>query len=207
MRRLAVAGAGGHGRVVADLGELLGWDVAFYDDGLSPNTRVLNWRVVGPVSALLVEAGTFDGVIVGIGDNQRRLALSRALDGSGAPLQTLVHPSAVVSSYAAIGRGSVLMPHGVVMAGSTLGMATIINTAASVDHDCHLDDGVHVSPGARLCGAVEVGAKSWIGAGAVVIPGLNIGGGATVGAGSVVIRSVETNTTVAGNPAKPLGQK
>lgn len=49
---------------------------------------------------------------------------------------------------------------------------------------------------------VKRGAK--IGAGAVILPGLIIGENAFVGAGAVVTKSVPDNTTVVGNPARPL---
>lgn len=49
-----------------------------------------------------------------------------------------------------------------------------------------------------------VGNGASIGGGAVILPGIHIGEGAMVGAGAVVTRSVPANTTVVGNPARPL---
>jgi maltose O-acetyltransferase len=46
---------------------------------------------------------------------------------------------------------------------------------------------------------------AWIGAGSIILPGVTIGKGSIVGAGSVVTKDVEPGTTVAGNPAKPIG--
>ena len=80
----------------------------------------------------------------------------------------------------------------------------IVNTNATVDHDCVLSDGVHVAPGAVLAGAVSVGCGSLIGIGARVLPGVEIGERATVGAGAVVITTVEPGTTVAGVPARVI---
>ena len=50
-----------------------------------------------------------------------------------------------------------------------------------------------------------IGGNSWIGAGATVMA--NIGRGSTVGAGSIVVHDVENETTVAGNPARPIGTR
>lgn len=43
-----------------------------------------------------------------------------------------------------------------------------------------------------------------IGAGACILPGIEIGENAMVGAGAVVVSSVAPNTTVVGNPARPV---
>ena len=46
------------------------------------------------------------------------------------------------------------------------------------------------------------GAK--IGAGAIILPGIVIGENAIIGAGAVVTKDVLDNTTVVGNPARPV---
>jgi len=43
-----------------------------------------------------------------------------------------------------------------------------------------------------------------IGANSTILPNLIIGENARVGAGSVVTKHIEDNTTVIGNPARPL---
>ncbi len=53
---------------------------------------------------------------------------------------------------------------------------------------------------------VEIGARTWIGMGAIVLPGVAIGEGAIVGAGAVVTRDVDANEVVVGNPARPLAR-
>lgn len=47
-----------------------------------------------------------------------------------------------------------------------------------------------------------LGHDTWIGHGAIIMPGLRIGHGAVVGAGSVVTKDVPDFSIVAGNPAK-----
>ena len=63
----------------------------------------------------------------------------------------------------------------------------IINTSASVDHECMIEDGVHICPGAHLAGKVSVGRGSWVGIGSSVVERVKIGTGAMIGAGAAVV--------------------
>lgn len=141
----------------------------------------------------------------GVGDNRpRRLLFELGLAHGLTPL-TVYHPSAVCSTLAEVGAGSVLYPVSVVNAGAMLGVNVIVNTGAIVEHDCVLGDHVHVATGARLASAVHVGTCAHIGAGATVRQRISIGEGALVGAGSVVVKDVPPWTVVVGVPARPLG--
>ena len=73
-----------------------------------------------------------------------------------------------------------------------------------MDHDCQIAEFTHISPGARLAGSVTVGARSWIGIGAVIREGVNIGADVTIAAGAVVINDVPNGLTVAGVPARQI---
>ncbi|MEO6041361.1 MAG: DapH/DapD/GlmU-related protein [Croceibacterium sp.] len=56
-------------------------------------------------------------------------------------------------------------------------------------------------------GDVRIGDHVWIGYRAIVLPGVTIGEGAVVGAGAVVTHDVAAYTIVAGNPARPIGER
>ncbi|CAD7050761.1 acetyltransferase [Pseudorhizobium halotolerans] len=204
--RLAVFGAGGHGRVVADAAEACGWNnVDFFDDAVT-STAHGPWQVRGTFRCLDERLDEYAGVIVAIGHNRRRLALHDELAARGAALVSVVHPQAVVSPYAVLEPGTFIAPGAVVCVGTVIRRGAIVNTGATVDHDCTIGPGAHIAPGVAMSGGVTVGECSWVGVGAAVKELVEIGTDCMVGAGSVVIRSVDSGVTVVGNPARPLNK-
>lgn len=205
MKRLAILGASGHGKVVADIALALGWEsVVFFDDAWPEINNNGHWHVDGNAATLVERKDQFDGVIVAIGHCRTRLNLQTQLVSSGCRIATLIHPTACFSRFASVGAGSVVMPGAVINADAVIGWACIINSGATVDHDDVLADGVHVAPGANVSGDVAVGECSWIGVGAAIKQGVSIGSDVIVGAGSVVVNNITDGFTVVGNPAKPL---
>jgi sugar O-acyltransferase (sialic acid O-acetyltransferase NeuD family) len=205
MKKLALVGASGHAKVVADAALAGDWDaVEFFDDAWPQLQKNGSWHISGDSGALLARLQDFAGVIVAIGDCSVRWKKHQALLAAGSPLVTVIHPSAVVSRYARLGVGSVVMAGAIVQIDATLGQANIINTGATVDHDCDLGDAVHICPGAHLAGSVQVGHRSWVGIGAAVKQGVMIGDDAIIGAGAIVVQSVPSGLAVVGNPARPL---
>ncbi|VXC24879.1 Acetyltransferase [Pseudomonas sp. 8BK] len=202
MKRLAILGASGHGKVVADVAELCGWDVAFFDDAFPDAQYNGAWAIEGGTDELLQQADRFAGVIVAIGHNRTRLAKLRLLRDKGFPIETLVHPQACVSRHAVVESGCVVFAGAVVNAFARVGEGCILNTLCGVDHDAVLDAGVHVSPGACLAGGVRIGEATWIGIGASVRQLVNIGANVVVGAGAAVVGELPDNVTVVGIPAR-----
>jgi len=202
---LAILGASGHGKVIADLAETLGWEnIKFFDDAWPAKTQLEEWEVSGDTEVLLSSVGQFDGIVVAIGNNRVRLEKYKCLSEAGATLVKLVHHSSVVSSKSCLGKGSVVMAGAVINAFSSVGDACIVNTGATIDHDCVLADGCHVSPGANLAGSVSLGEGAWVGIGANVRQNITIARHAVVGAGATVVKDVANNEVVVGCPAKPI---
>ena len=143
-------------------------------------------------------------VTIGNPHGRTRIKLHRELEGEGLSPITLAHPTAFISKNAKIGVGSQIMAGSIIGPEVELSQDCIVNTNANVDHESFLESGVEISPGATLCGLVNVGVNGWVGAGATVLPKIQIGSDAIVGAGAVVTKNVESGQTVVGIPAKPL---
>ncbi len=203
----AILGASGHGKVVAEIAELNGYqDIVFFDDRWPELQSVEHWPVKGNSESLLASASSFDLAVIAIGNNNVRLEKQKQLISVGACFSPLVHPRATVSQYAELGLGSVVMANAVINPFVHIGDACIINTSSTIDHDCKLADGVHVSPGSNLAGGVSVGECTWLGIGSQVKQLITIGAGTMVGAGATVITNVPSFQTVVGTPAQPLNK-
>ncbi|MEY8200124.1 MAG: acetyltransferase [Colwellia sp.] len=206
---LAILGASGHGKVVAEAAFLSKkWtDIVFFDDAHPSMTVLESWLVVGNTQDLLDQSNSFDGVMVAIGNNAIRLLKQSELQEYGCNIVSIIHPLAIISPSAKISCGSVVMAGAIINPFCHIGGSCIINTGATVDHDCQLGEGVHISPGVNLAGEVKVGALSWLGIGSCVKQQVQIGKRVVVGVGSAVVSNIMDDLTVVGVPAKPLISK
>lgn len=209
-RPVILLGGGGHARVLIDALRLLSVQVLGVTDP-RPDVlmmRVLGVPVLGPDQAILEHDPSEVLLVNGLGsvsDTSARKRLFTSFLSRGYAFAGLVHPRATMATTVLVSEGVQVMAGAVIQAGATLGDNVIINTRASVDHECQIGSHVHVAPGATLSGGVHVGEGAHIGTGAVLIEGIRIGARAIVGAGTVVLRDVPPDVTVVGNPARVLG--
>lgn len=192
-----IYGASGHGKVIWSILMDLEMNIDGFIDQDKSIQNFINLPVIHSEKGLDVE----DQVLIAIGHNRTREIISKRL-----PCRYLkiVHPSAYIWKEIQIGAGTVVMANSCVQVGSRVGKHCILNTSCSIDHDCLLEDFVHISPNAILSGNVTVKEGAWIGAGATVIQGVTIGKWSVVGAGAVVIEDVPDGATVVGIPAKVI---
>ena len=191
-------GASGHAKVIIDILKSQNKEIS----GLIDDNEFINEMLSYPVYHELDKNFSY---IVSIGDNKTRKKIVDKL--SDVHFETAIHEAAIVSENAQIEEGTVVMPGCIIQSCSHIGRHCIVNTGASVDHDCVLDDYVHISPHATLCGNVTVGEGTWIGAGAIIVPGIKIGKWSVVGAGAVVTKDIPDNVVAVGNPARILRKK
>lgn len=206
--KLLILGGGGHAKVVADvaLAQKKYQSLIFVDDQYPQLTNVLGFPVMGALSQLadIVHKEQITEIFIAIGNNKKRMELFGYAKSLGLTMANLIHPSAVVSQFAKLECGILVMPHAAINCAAHIGNAAIINTAAIIEHDCVIADGVHISPNAALAGKVRIGQCSWVGIGSCVKEQISIGQHVVVGAGSVVVKDIQDNQTVVGVPAQPI---
>jgi UDP-perosamine 4-acetyltransferase len=120
----------------------------------------------------------------------------------GYTFAAVTHPSAVIAPDVTFEEGTQVMAGAVIQTGCRIGFNSIVNTRASVDHDCAVGDHVHIAPGVTISGGVKVGNGVHIGTGATIIQGVSIGSYCLVAAGAVVTRDMIAGTMVRGVPAR-----
>lgn len=201
MIKIAIVGASGHGKVVADLAELQGFDVVFFDDAYPKKKNIEHWPVIGDFKDLLKASDEFKNAIVAIGNNDTRTKLSKSLVVNGFFLPILIHPKSCISKYAQIGEGSVIFANAVINAFAKIGSYNIINSCAIVEHDCTLGEGVHLSPNVALAGGSIIHNNAWLGIGTVTRQSVEVGNNSIIGANSTIIKNIPADVTAFGSPA------
>ncbi|MFN4146657.1 MAG: acetyltransferase [Runella sp.] len=191
-------GASGHAKVIISCLNASGIAVSqIFDDDL---TKKDLWGI--PVVGVYTPNIAIDEpLIISIGNNAIREKVAASIRHW---FGVALHPKALIDDSVKIGEGSVILHGAVVQADTQIGKHVIINTLSSVDHDCVIEDFVHIAPRATLCGSISVGKGTLIGAGAVITPNLRIGKGCLIAAGSVVTKNIPDYAVVRGNPAKVL---
>ncbi len=160
-KRLLIIGAGGHGRVAAEVAEACGYMVSFLDD--QPGEGV-----VGTLSDIDDVKESYYEFFVGIGNNCKRQSLQEELEQKGLYVATLVHPTAYVSPSASIDAGTIIEPKAIVNTKSVIRKGCIISVGAIVDHDAVIGNYAHVNAGAICKGGARVEPCTKIEAGEVI---------------------------------------
>jgi sugar O-acyltransferase (sialic acid O-acetyltransferase NeuD family) len=202
-----ILGAGGHARVLIDAlqqsgTEIMGvtdpdktlWGQIFMEaEVLGPDEKILD---IHPERVLLVNA------LGSTKTTKARQALFETWQRNGYSFASVIHPKAVVAPSVSLAEGVQILAGAIINPSTKVGVNSIVNTGAVLEHDCIVSHHVHIAPGVRIAGNVTIGQGTHVGIGSTILQGLEIGENCLVAAGAVVIRSVPDNALVMGVPAK-----
>ncbi len=208
-----VVGSSGHARVIIDSIEKEGrFRISGLLDPFKPSDAVVSgYRILGgqqDLPALARKTGTSQ-VIIAIGDNWDRHAVYEEISAMAPHLRFVGtrHPFSELGRYVEVGSGTTVMPGAIINCHSRLGRFCVVNTAASVDHDCVLDDFVSIAPGATLGGDVKIGKFTAVSLGAKIAHKVSIGRHVLIGAGAIVLQDLPDNVVAYGAPAQVIRER
>jgi sugar O-acyltransferase (sialic acid O-acetyltransferase NeuD family) len=200
-----IFGAGGHAASVANVAMAAGYRITTFIDNGRRMATFLGTTVVETVDQAIA-IGPTSCCAVAVGDNFLRERIIREVLSEYRQLRfpSLIHPSAIVSHFTTIGEGTLIMPNAVVGPNSRIGSFCILNTQASIDHDCIMDDFSSLAPGVVTGGTVKIGARAAVSIGAVIKHGVTVGRDSIVGANSYLNKDIGDHIVAYGTPAKPV---
>lgn len=217
IRRIAIVGAGGHGReilqLIRDINAALApaapaWDCAGFlaDAGFDAPPAVAGLPVLGDLGWLAANPDAAVVVAVGAPAARKRLVRRiRALGGNSFPV--LVHPRAWIGAGVELGAGSVVCAGAMLTTDIRLGEHVHVNVGCTLAHDDVLEDFVTLAPGVHLAGNVLLREGAELGIGSAVIPRAQVGAWSVVGAGAVVTADIDADCTAVGAPARPIKRR
>ncbi|MEL7834404.1 NeuD/PglB/VioB family sugar acetyltransferase [Fodinibius sp. Rm-B-1B1-1] len=185
------------------------WQIAGYlDDSLfGEEVSYHGYPIIGDetsISAFVEQGYYFFNNVASSTDKME--AVAKKIDRHNAKICTLIFPEPpdIDLDTITVGAGSIISPQVIVGAGVHFGKNVIVRQQSIVSHNCDIGDYCFIGPNVGIMGNVNIGDKTFIGAKALIRNNVSIGKNCVVGMGAVVTKDVPDNTTVIGNPAKPI---
>ena len=203
--KVAIFGYSGHSYVVIDSLLLTKKNIIGYFDQQKQQKNPYNLKYLGTENNFDFNLLSSDIVLFpAIGSNSIRKKLVHLFEENNFNQIILIHPKSIVATTSKVGKSTLVSAGAIINSFAKVGKGCIINTGSIIEHDCVINDFVHIAPGVVIAGNVSVGSESFIGANSVIKQGIVIGKYVTIGAGSVVLKNIPDNEVWVGNPAKKI---
>lgn len=199
MLPIVLIGGGGHASVLADILLRQGREIVavICPDDISQR------KVFSGIKQFLKDSDVEQfspnsiRLVLGIGAVPRsnlREKIAKYFIELGYRFESVIAETAFVSEHAIIENGVQIMEGAVIQTGASIGLHSIVNTSALVEHDCQIGAYNHLAPKATLCGQVETQHGCYIGANATVIQGITLGVLSIVGAGAILTKPLPSQS-------------
>lgn len=205
-RKICIVGSGGFGREVLlcvmdifpnrDI-----WDVACF---MVDNKYYKEGSIMGvPVIPMSSFNSKIYSVVVAIGDPLSRRRVVERLPADTI-YGTIIHPTAVISKFVKVGRGSIITAGCILTCNIEIGNHAHLNLHTTVGHDCVIGDYFTTAPAVNISGNCNIGTDVYFGTNSSIKQGINVCSGATIGMNAAVVKDIVEPGVYVGVPAKRI---
>ncbi|MFW2134689.1 acetyltransferase [Chryseobacterium sp. TY4] len=211
MKNIAIFGAGGFGREVKLIIDAINKHnphtyklLGFFDDAF-PKGKLINGL---PILGGLTDLNNFSedlAIAISIGEPQLKKKIINKINNKQISYPSLIHPNCSIGADEVfIGEGTIICEGTILTCNIQIGNFAILNLYCTVGHDVTIGDYSSFMPSVNISGEVLIENAVYVGTGAKIINRLSIGENTIVGAGAIVSKSLPSNCTAVGIPAKPI---
>ncbi|MDX1901437.1 MAG: acetyltransferase [Gammaproteobacteria bacterium] len=216
MKLYAIVGAGGFGREVMPLAEVMlntqlreGKDKLVFVVENKNNESFVNQYPVLSVEEFFSYSASEHYFNIAIAQHAIRKRISEKMLSLGAKPFRINAGNFIELHGNVIQEGAIFCPFTMVTSNATIGKYFHANIYSYVAHDCVIGDYVTFAPHVQCNGNVIIEDEVYVGTGVIIREGtaarpMIIGRGSVLGMGAVITKSVPPFVTVVGNPAKIL---
>ncbi|WP_252502004.1 hypothetical protein [Sporosarcina sp. Marseille-Q4943] len=205
-RTIIIIGAGSLGKMTASIlvdNEIYEKSsIAFVDDQIETGSIILGFPLLGKLSEILIDVEFSQNAdfVIAIANNKTRKKIDEKYPNLN--YVNVIHNSAVISKYAKIGTGNIILPNVSVDPEAIIMNHVVLNKNSTIGHNVTMCNYTQACPGTNLGGYIDECA--FLGLGSIVLPNIRIGRNSIIGAGSVVNKEIPDNYVAMGTPCIPV---
>jgi sugar O-acyltransferase (sialic acid O-acetyltransferase NeuD family) len=210
MKNIAIYGAGGFGREINMLINQINQHekkfniIGYFDDSKQKGETIGKHTVLGGMKELNCFPEEIN-IVVSIADPKLKSKVLAAIESKKVNFPTLIHPSCIIGEdRVSIGVGSIICAGSILTVDISIGDHVILNLGCTVGHDTKIGSYSSFMPSTNISGEVQIGECVYCGTGVKIINQVEVGSNSIIGAGAVVSKSLPSNCTAVGIPAKPI---
>ena len=210
MKDIAVFGAGGFGREVASIINIINkkekrWNfVGFFDDGVRKGTQISHHgTVLGGMSELNNWSTPLD-LAIAIGNPASLKGVRERIVNGHIEFPNIIYPDFNMYDVSTIklGIGNIINRGCSCTCDIIIGNFNVFNGNITLGHDDIVGNFNVIMPSVCVSGEVRIGDCNLIGVGSIILQQIKIGNNVRLGAGAVLLTKPKDGNTYIGNPAK-----
>ena len=208
MKDIAICGAGGFGREVACLINIINennptWNfIGFFDENLEKGLTNEYGEILGGNNEINKWKNDL-AIVIAIGSPIIINKVSRIITNPRIYFPNIIAPDFVMldKNSFKMGKGNIIQIKCCNSCNVNIGDFNIFNGNNSIGHDTKIGSYNVFMPSVKISGGVEIGNRNFMGVSSVILQYLKMGDDVRVGAGSIIMRKTQDNTLYIGNPA------